>query len=473
MQAVTHHGAPAPTIVLSPIRAAIPAQGGVLEVLVRVQAPPQPAAADGSAASGSQPGTAGATAAPQRRPPLRLALVVDRSGSMDGQPLDEALRCVRYIGGKLNAADQLAVVLYDDQARTPLPLGPGGDLRAIDAALAGITSGGSTDLHAGWDAGVRQLLQGSARALSRVILLSDGQANQGEIDPDIIAGRCAGFHARGVSTTTVGLGRGFNEELMLAMASAGGGQQYYGQTADDLFDGFDEELALLEAMVLRQLRIRLVPGPGVVVEPLGMVQPEGDGAIALSDLAWGAEAWLLVRLHVAAAAAGAASLAGTGGHGGRALLSAGLTAADLRGGTVAQQSQVLTLESVDLSAWNDLPQDALVAQRLQEIRFADEAAKVRASVLARDIDGARARLGRMEGAALDHPWLRDKLLHLRELVERDALLAAKELRYSMRKMSSRLSSIDEGRYRASETESASVPAYLRRKASEGTGRRRT
>ena len=84
---------------------------------------------------------------------------------------------------------------------------------------------------------------------------------------------------------------------MMGMARAGGGQQYYGQTAEDRFDGFDEELALLQVMFLRHLRLKLIPGPGVVVEPLGLVQRNDDGSLTLSDLAWAAESWLLVRLQ--------------------------------------------------------------------------------------------------------------------------------------------------------------------------------
>ena len=69
---------------------------------------------------------------------------------------------------------------------------------------------------------------------------------------------------------------------MLGMARAGGGQQYYGQHAEDLFDGFDEELALLEAMCLRKLRVKLVAGPGVIVEPLGLVRQAQAQTVATS-----------------------------------------------------------------------------------------------------------------------------------------------------------------------------------------------
>jgi Ca-activated chloride channel family protein len=458
MHAVTQSGASTPTVVLSPTRAGVPTAGGTLEVLVRVQAPAQPVAADASAAA-------------MPRPPLRLALVVDRSGSMAGPPLTEALRCVDHIAGKLQSTDQLAVVLYDNAVQVPIPLRPAGNPDAVRAALTGVDSGGSTDLHAGWDAGARELLLGTPGTISRVILLSDGQANHGQLDPTFIAERCSYWLERGVSTTTVGLGRGFNEELMLAMAAAGGGQQYYGQTADDLFDGFDEELALLESLFLRKLRVKLIPGPGVVVEPLGQVRQNGDGTLSLSDLAWASESWLLVRLHVAAMSSNDAQRT-VGGMDKRALLSVTLEANDLQGGALALHGGVLELPNLDPSAWNDLPLDETVEQRLQEVNFGAVATQVRGLLVDGDIKGAKAKLDQMEVVAADHPWLRDKLAHLRKLVDADAVMAAKEIRYSGKKMSSRLASVEEARYCMSETDNSEVPAFLRRKASEGTGRRK-
>ena len=83
-----------PTLVLTPAIAAVSERGGSLDVLVRVQAPEQPAEL------ASKP------------TPKRLALVVDRSGSMSGEPLDEALACVNYIASRMTPADQISVVVH-------------------------------------------------------------------------------------------------------------------------------------------------------------------------------------------------------------------------------------------------------------------------------------------------------------------------------------------------------------------------
>jgi Ca-activated chloride channel family protein len=448
---------PSATLVLSPICAAYPQAGGTLDVLVRMKAPARPA---------EDP-----FAPTARRVPLRLALVVDRSGSMDGAPLTEALRCVNHIAARLQPVDHLAVVLYDNHVLTPVPLRPVASAAAVAAALAGVESGGNTDLFAGWEQGARQLESAQAQVLSRVILLSDGQANHGLVDPAEIQQHCARWLAeKGISTTTVGLGRGFNEDLMVGMARAGGGQQYYGQTAEDLFDGFDEELALLQALCLRQLRIKLIAGAGVIAEPLGLVRQNPDQTFTLSDLAWGAESWLLVRLHIAGMVSNDAALPVVGMDQ-RALLSVALQAERLDGSPVAIASPVLALPGLDAKALEALPKDELVAQRLLEVQFGETGAQVRERLGQGDHKGAEKLLERMEAGAIGHPWLEEKVQRLRDLARRDAVMAQKELHYSRYRMASRLSSDEVVLRYADETAASEKPSFLRRKSSEGKGRK--
>lgn len=83
---------------------------------------------------------------------------------------------------------------------------------------------------------------------------------------------------------------------------------------------------------------------------------------------------------------------------------------------------------------------------------------------------AKRKLARMEAEVADHPWLREKLAQLRELTERDAAMSAKELRYSGRSMSRRLTALDEPMFLMEETQRLDIPAYLRRKGADGRGR---
>ena len=434
---------PAINLLITPQKQAIPAAGGTIDVLVRVQAPDQP---EGQAT----PLT-----------PKRLALVVDRSGSMDGEPLTEALRCVDYIASHLGTQDELAIVVYDDQADLLRPLAPVGIAREINSLLATVSSGGSTDLFAGWHTGARQLEAVSANKLSRVLILSDGQANRGLVTIPEIEAQCRQWLERGVSTTTVGLGRGFNEDLMIAMANAGGGQQYYGQTAEDLHDSFAQELSLLQSLYARKVDVKLVPGSGVIIEPLGIVRPNPDGSYRLSDLAWGAETWIALRLHLNPGTQGEL----------RDLLVVTASALDMAGAPVAASAPMLRLPSVDQTAYDAVPTEAVTERRVQEVEFATQSQRLREMARDGDTAGVKALLAQLQTRFGAHPWLADKLENLRQLAERDLQMMEKEVRFSSERYSKRLAAKGEIQFSVNETLSDSVPMYLRRKSSEGRGRR--
>ncbi len=438
-----------PTIVFSPLQAGVAAAGGPLDLLIRVQAPDRPAQA---AAPLAPPAT-----------PKRLALVVDRSGSMSGQPLAEALRCVEHIASHLTPQDWLSLVVYDDQVQVLLPLQPMRSMDTVRQALAGVDSGGSTDLHAGWLAGAQQLEGGNAQAISRVLLLSDGQANCGLTDLSAIEAQCRNWVARGVTTTTVGLGRGFNEDLMIGMARAGGGQNYYGQTAADLYDSFDEELALLQALYLRQIGLQLITAPGVVLEMLSPAVQQPDGRWRLSDLAWGAESWVAVRLHLSASPGGSV----------RDLLAASVSGIAQDGTAMATSSPLLQLPALDAAALAALPRDTTAHNRLEELAFAREAQQLRDLARKGDRAATLKALSVLEARFGEHPWLKAKIDQLRHLAERDAVLMEKEVRYSGMRMASRLVAKHEQSFDGDEMDSLEVPSYLRKKVSEGRGKRPT
>jgi Ca-activated chloride channel family protein len=430
-----------PTILLSPLKPAIPAQGGAIDIMVRVQGPDQPDANKTNVT------------------PKRLSLVVDRSGSMSGQPLHEALKCVEHIASCMTTDDRISVVVYDDKVNVLMPLGPVTSREAMKRLLSTVEEGGSTNLFGGWEDGAKQLEKGQDTSISRVILLSDGQANHGLLEQDAIEKQCREWLAKGVSTTTVGLGRGFNEDLMIAMAKAGGGQQYYGQTAADLFDSFEEELSLLKALCLRQLSLKLIPAHGVIIEPLGVFDQNADGTYQLSDLAWGAESWLAVRLHISPTVAGQS----------RDLLAATVQGKSLDGQVIMTHAPMLSLPATEQSALDALPADGMVERRLQEVDFAKSSLDLSRLVNAGDVAAARALVKDLEKRFGQHPWLKAKLTRLRELAERDPEMMSKEVRFNSRKMSKRLVANCEVAFSIDETNLA-MPAFLRKKSEEGKGR---
>ena len=431
-----------PTIIVSPLKAAIPAQGGHLDLLVRVQAPDLP------------------TDKVLEHTPKRLALVVDRSGSMQGKPLREALRCVMHIASHLTPKDQLSLVVYDDQVEVMVPLSDVSSVTGIQQAVDMVHSGGSTDLFSGWLKGAEQLEGGTARAVSRVILLSDGQANHGKTQISDIEPHCKAWLEKGVSTTTVGLGRGFNEDLMIAMADAGGGQQYYGQTAEDLYDSFDQELSLLQAMYLRGIALQLIPAPGVIVEMLSVAPQHPDGTYKMNDLAWGAETWVGVRLHISPTAPGTL----------RDLLAVSITGTDLQGHALSQSGAMLQLPAVEQTSFLAMQADDLVERRLLEAEFGKASDELRHLARRGNRLDTMRKLAEMDERFGHHPWLKAKMEQMRRLAEEDMMMMVKEASFSAVRMSKSLASKSEIMFCMDETES-NMPSFLRKKETEGRGRR--
>jgi Ca-activated chloride channel family protein len=177
------------------------------------------------------------------RPPLNLALVIDRSGSMSGQKLSYARKAARFLAGELTERDRLAIVTFDDEVEVLVPSQQVRNPQLLISAINTIHSGGGTALFDGWLAGAMQVANHlDAGAMNRVLLLSDGQANVGVVDSTEIASKVAGLSQRGISTSAFGLGSGFDEDLMGAMARAGDGTLAHIESPAQLADLYASEL---------------------------------------------------------------------------------------------------------------------------------------------------------------------------------------------------------------------------------------
>lgn len=437
-----------PTMLLTPRRTALLAgHDNVLDVLVRIQAPELPA-----------------EQVPQRQP-LNIALVIDRSGSMSGQPLEEAKRCAEFVIDGLTASDRASLVVYDNNVNTLVPLTPLRDREVFRRAIRAVMSGGSTDLHGGWLSGAETLApHTSPESVSRVILLSDGCANQGLVDSTAIAAQCQQLAEAGVTTSTYGLGRNFNEDLMVGMARAGRGNNYYGQTADDLMDPFREEFALLNALCARSLRLSVSAADGIRMEMLNDYSMAGEQTWLLPDLAYGSEAWALVRLHLTAE-----QVAALGGDDGAKLVTASVRYDDMGGEPRAIQPQSLALKALTAAAFGAVAEDPLVKRRAEEIEAAKIQEQARSAALRGDWQTVERLLKEIEKFGADNEWVREIVAELQSLARRrDEAMFAKESRYTSRRMTSRLASRDE----LSVALSARVPEYTRRKSAQGKSERK-
>lgn len=194
------------------------------------------------------------------RQPLNLSLVIDRSGSMAGQPLQYAIKAAQKLVESLTAQDIISIVIYDDQADVILAPQLVTDKANICSQLNRIKAGGCTNLSAGWLLGCEQVkFHLNTEYLNRVLLLTDGQANLGITDPQILTKTAQKQAEQGIITTTLGFGTYFNEDLLIAMADAAGGRFYFIQSPDDAADVFRIELESLTSVVAQNLMVKLQP----------------------------------------------------------------------------------------------------------------------------------------------------------------------------------------------------------------------
>lgn len=434
-----------PQVLITPLKPAlIMGMAQKLPVLIRVQAP------DADPVSGRQ------------RKPYHLSLVIDRSGSMSGEPLFEAVRCAQHVVDRLGATDVASLVVFDDRVDTLVPANPVGDRKALHAALAHVKAGGSTNLHGGWQAGAATIRDGAAQAaLARVILLSDGNANVGETtDTQEIAALCAQAAENGVTTSTYGLGRNFNEDLMVEMGRRGGGNHYYGETAADLFEPFAEEFDFISNLYAHHVRLALTAPEAVRITLLNGYSTEqraGYPLIHLPDVPLGAEAWAIVELEIPAEMALASAIQ---------LLQADVTASTPDGEPIVMPQATLSLQSLSTQAWDALLQDPLVAARLMELEAGRFLEQARAAALHGDWSIIESMIIEGQQRFVDNLWVLEVLEGLAELAqEKDSARFRKEAMYSSRKMSSRVSSKDEALMNL--TAEAESPSFLRRKKAQG------
>ena len=194
------------------------------------------------------------------RRPINLSLVLDRSGSMSGRPLRNALKAAEQLVDFLQPEDYLSVVVYDDVAETVVSPQPATDKNAIKAEIKKIRARGITNLSAGWLMGCNYVkAKQTPELLNRVLLLTDGLANMGIVDPAVLINTAREKAEAGVMTTSLGFGSHFNEDLLIDMAEAGGGNFYFIQSGDDAANVFNIEMESLTSVVGQNLTVDFLP----------------------------------------------------------------------------------------------------------------------------------------------------------------------------------------------------------------------
>jgi uncharacterized protein YegL len=201
--------------------------------------------------------------------PLNVALVLDRSGSMHGDPFRNMLMAAETFVGQLRDGDRVSIVAFSDGvylAAPPVTI-DGNTRNLVIGSIRTLADGGGTNLGGGFLAGLAQVFGAfNPWQVNQVVLFSDGQPNIGITSSGELARIAARAAEHGVAVTTIGFGMEHDELLMQGMADASGGNYYYVDSPGDMPRIFQQEAGAILRTAARSTDLDVVVPPGLALE---------------------------------------------------------------------------------------------------------------------------------------------------------------------------------------------------------------
>ncbi len=200
----------------------------------------------------------------KERMSVNVAIVIDKSGSMQGEKIEQARAAAVAAIDRLRDSDIVSIVTYDSSIKVVLPATKASDRTRIKEQIRAIQAGGNTALYAGVKKGAEEIKKFlDDKRVNRVILLSDGLANVGPSSPAELEELGQKLIAQGISVSTMGLGLGYNEDLMSRLALASSGSHVFIEDAENLVQVFQNEFDDVLSVVAQKLTIDITLAEGV------------------------------------------------------------------------------------------------------------------------------------------------------------------------------------------------------------------
>jgi len=238
----------------------------------------------------------------QTEAPLDIAIVIDRSGSMAGQRMQNAKDAAKGMVSQLRDGDTVSVITYDtatDVLVSPTPVNAA-NRTSVLSAIDGITPGGDTCISCAIDAGMAAL-DGRNGGVKRILLLSDGQATAGVRDVAGFSRLAERARDMGCSISSIGVDVDYNEQIMSALAIGSNGRHYFVENASGLAAVFEQEHRSLTQTVATRGEVRVKLAPGIrVLQVFGRVfRQQGDTLVVpMGAFSMGEEKTLLVKVDL-------------------------------------------------------------------------------------------------------------------------------------------------------------------------------
>lgn len=235
------------------------------------------------------------------RPPMNIAAVIDKSGSMGQEnKLEFAKEALYFLTDNLTSQDYLSIISYDNKVRVLRPSSGVKDRWFSKHLVEDVSSGQTTNLSGGLMEGYAQVKRSYMDvAVNRVILLSDGLANTGITEPEEIFNIVNQNLSEGVSTTTIGVGTSFDANLLMGISEYGGGKYYFVGDPEDIPRFFKEELQSLLSVVAQNITLRVESHPDMDIQRIygnHDLTDSKDITLTLGDMSFGEHRILIFRL---------------------------------------------------------------------------------------------------------------------------------------------------------------------------------
>lgn len=237
----------------------------------------------------------------EARTPLNVCLVIDRSGSMEGEPLEYVKRACAYVLDLLAPDDIVSIVTFDDTAQVLMPPAHIQNKELVKQHIQRIEPGNTTNLYDGISLGAQQVIatQDPSR-VERIVVFTDGEPTAGIKDFQSLVAHVGDIKQRGVTCTFLGFGYDYNEELLAAMAKRAGGNYYFINRPEAIPEIFRVEMHRLMTTVARNVELRLKAARWVTIRQAygHNIQPgQQEATLGLADVERGTTLQSVVELE--------------------------------------------------------------------------------------------------------------------------------------------------------------------------------